>query len=589
MNERPGQQQAQSRDYPMRRWLVLLVFTGVVAVLGWRTADLQIKHKDFLRQHGDARALRVVDIPAHRGMITDRYGEPLAISTAVESIWTTPRQLIGAPQLDELAQLLGYSKPELQRLLQERRNREFVYLKRHADPELVEQVRALELPGIYTQPEYRRYYPSGEVTAHLIGFNNIDDRGQEGLELAYNDWLQGTPGAKRVLKDRLGRTVENVESIRSSKPGRDLVLSIDRRIQYLAYLELKSAIVRNNAHSGSIVLLDVTTGEVLALANQPSYNPNNRAGLKNEALRNRALTDLLEPGSTLKPFTIAAALESGQFVSDQVINTAPGFIKVADHTIRDINNYGELNLTGILGKSSNVGISKIALTLQPEIIWNMFDRLGLGRITGTGFPGEAGGRLAAPAGWSDVELVTAAFGYGLSITPLQLAQAYATLAAGGIARPVSLLRKETADQTEPVPGQQVIDPAVARQVLEMLEHATLTGGTGTRAQVKGYRVAGKTGTVHKIGVGGYAPDRYMSMFAGIAPVSDPRLALVVVIDEPQTGVYYGGQVAAPVFGKIMADALRLLNLPPDDLPTLKRHSRILAQHPDKHETTERVQ
>lgn len=559
-------------DYPVRRGLLLFAFAAAACLLLWRGIDLQIKHKDFLRHHGDARALRVVEIPAHRGMITDRNGEPLAISTPVESIWAVPRQLLAAGDLEPLASALGQDAASLARMLHDRRQREFVYLRRHAAPELATAVKALELNGVYTQREYRRYYPAGEVTAHLIGFTNIDDIGQEGLELAYDDWLKGRPGAKRVLKDRLGRTVENIESIRPSHPGQTLALSIDRRIQYLAYLELKSAVAQHRARGGAVVMLDVKTGEVLAMASQPSYNPNNRSGLNTEALRNRVMTDVFEPGSTLKPFTVAAALESGLYQAEQTIDTGPGQYRVGNHTIRDINDYGVLDLAGIIKKSSNVGATKIAMALESERLWEMFSRIGIGQMTGTGFPGEVGGRLASPGSWSDVELATASFGYGMSVTALQLAQAYATLAAGGVVRPVALLRQ----QNEPA-GQQVMTETVARQVISMLEGVAQPDGTGRRAMIQGYRVAGKTGTVHKADIGGYAPDRYLALFAGMAPASRPRLAMVVIVDEPQAGAYFGGQVAAPVFGKVMADALRLLNIPPDDLPGLT--DQWLAEHP----------
>lgn len=558
-----SQTSLQHHDYPMRRWLVLGAFAIGVVLLFGRAVDLQLKHKVFLKNHGDARALRVVDIPAHRGMITDRNGEPLAISTAVESIWAVPKQLLHAPQFADLARQLGYSAAALKKRLVDRIGREFVYLKRHADPVTVAAIKAMQVAGVYSQPEYRRYYPAGEVTAHVIGFTNVDDIGQEGLELTYNDWLKGTPGAKRVLKDRLGRTVENIESIRPPDPGQPLVLSIDRRLQYLAYLELKTAVARHKARSGSIVLLDVRTGEVLAMVSQPSYNPNNRNGLHTEALRNRSLTDVFEPGSTLKPFTIAAALESGLYQIQETLDTSPGYYRVGGHTIRDHRDYGVLDLAGIIKKSSNVGASKIALSLESERLWNLYNRLGLGRITGTGFPGEVGGWLATPGGWSEIELATASFGYGLSVTAVQLAKAYAMLGAGGLQRPVSLLRQDAE-----VPGERILSEDVAHKVVRMLEGVTKSDGTGSRARIKGYRVAGKTGTVHKATAGGYAKDRYLSLFAGVAPASQPRLALVVMIDEPQTGDYYGGLVAAPVFSKVMGDALRLLNLPPDDLPAL---------------------
>lgn len=550
------------RDYPLRRWMLLAAFGLGVVVLVGRAADLQIKHKQFLKNHGDARALRVVDIPAHRGMITDRQGEPLAMSISVDSIWAVPRQLLGAPRFDELADILGYTPRDLEQTLQDRIDREFVYLRRHAGPEIAARVKAMGVNGVYTQGEYRRYYPAGEVTAHVIGFTNVDDVGQEGLELAYNDWLQGTAGSKRVLKDRLGRTVENVESIRAPDTGQQLKLSIDRRLQYLAYLELKAAVTHHRARSGSIVLLDVKTGEVLAMASQPSYNPNNRAGRQTEALRNRALTDVFEPGSAVKPFTVAAALESGLYDVGETLDTAPGYYRVGGHTIRDHRNYGVLDLAGVIKKSSNVGASKIALSLESERLWRTFNELGFGQVTGTGFPGEASGRLSTPGGWSEVDLATAAYGYGLSLTPLQLAHAYATLASGGVKRPVSLLR-----QAGEVSGERVMSESVANKVIRMLEGVVTADGTGSRADIKGYRVAGKTGTVHKATAGGYAKDRYQSVFAGLAPASRPRLAMVVMINEPQ-GDYYGGLVAAPVFARVMGDALRLLNLPPDDLPAL---------------------
>lgn len=560
-------------DYPARRWLVLLLFAGAGAALLWRAVDLQLMHKDFLKNHGDARALRVVAIPAHRGMITDRSGEPLAISTTVNSVWATPRNLLSAgAALNDLARLLALAPDELRRLLAKRRDREFVYLKRHIDPELAARVSALGLPGVNLQREYRRYYPAGEVTAHLIGFTNIDDVGQEGIELAYDAWLRGTPGAKRVLQDRMGRVVENVENIEAPRPGQDLALSIDRRIQYLAYRELKAAVLRHQARGGSIIVLDALTGEVLALASQPSYNPNNRGGLKKaDSLRNRALTDVFEPGSTLKPFTIAAALESGRYTPTQTVDTRPGYFKVRNHIIRDISNYGVIDVASVIKKSSNVGASKIALSLEPRRLWDVFQRVGLGRATGSGFPGEAAGLLHPPGDWSELELATAAFGYGMSVTALQLAQAYMVLANDGLLRPISLVRQDL-----PVAGQRVMSAAVVAQVRAMLEGVIEPDGTGRLAHIQGYRVAGKTGTVRKVGSAGYAADRYLSLFAGFAPASRPRLVLVVSIDEPQGGAYYGGQVAAPIFARVMEGALRLMNIPPDDLPALARPVLVQA-------------
>ena len=560
----------QAVYYPARRWLLLALFMLVMSVLLWRVVDLQLLNNDFLRNHGDARALRIVTIPAHRGVIADRNGEPLAMSTPVHSIWATPRKALEYPEeLPLLAELLGINNDDLLQILRDRIGRDFVYLKRHIDPDLAGQVNDLNLPGVYLQREYRRYYPAGEVTAHLIGFTNVDDNGQEGLELAYDAWLKGTPGSKRVLKDRLGRVVENIESITAPKPGKILNLSIDRRVQYLAHRELKAAVINRQARGGSLVMLDVRTGEVMAMVGQPSYNPNNRSGLKSEYYRNRAVTDVLEPGSTIKPFTISAALESGQYLSSTTIDTNPGYFKVGDHTIRDIRNYGVIDVATVIKKSSNVGASKIALSLEPKTLWEIFSRFGFGQITGSAFPGETTGSLSSYQNWSDVELATIAFGYGISVTALQLAQAYAVLAADGVMTPITYTKV-----SDPVAGQRVMSVSVARQVRKMLESVVQKQGTGKRAAVRGYRVAGKTGTVHKATRGGYSEDRYLSLFAGIAPASYPRFAMVVVLDEPGGSEYYGGQVAAPVFSKVMAGALRLLNIKPDDTPAFT--SQIVA-------------
>ncbi|MEE8321502.1 MAG: penicillin-binding transpeptidase domain-containing protein [Gammaproteobacteria bacterium] len=557
----------QTENYPARRWFLLTLFILAMSVLLWRVVDLQLLNNDILRNHGDERSLRVVKIPAHRGVITDRNGEPLAMSTPVHSIWAKPRKVLEYPeQLKSLASLLSIGEKEIIQLLRDRIGRDFVYLKRHIDPDLANQVNALNLPGVFLQREYRRYYPAGEVTAHIIGFTNVDDDGQEGIELAYDAWLQGTPGTKRVLKDRLGRVVENIESIHSPEPGKVLNLSIDRRIQYLAYRELKAAVQYHQARGGSLVMLDTRTGEVMALVGQPSYNPNNRSGLKSEYYRNRAVTDVFEPGSTLKPFTIAAALESGQYLPSTAIDTRPGYFKVGSHIIRDIRNYGVIDLANVIRKSSNVGASKIALSLEPRTMWGILSRVGFGQPTGSAFPGESAGSLGSYSNWSDVELATMAFGYGLSVTALQLAQAYAVLAADGMMNPVSFIK--ASDQLK---GHRVMPASVALQVRKMLEAVVLEGGTGRRAAVRGYRVAGKTGTVHKSTRGGYSEDRYLSLFAGMAPASHPRFAMVVIIDEPGGEQHYGGQVAAPVFSRVMAGALRLLDTTPDDLPAFSSH------------------
>jgi cell division protein FtsI (penicillin-binding protein 3) len=553
--------------YEKRRWLILGLYITGMLLLMWRAVDLQVISKEFLREHGDARALRVVEIPAHRGMITDRNGEPLAVSTSVNSIWATPRKVLDSgADLSGLAVYLETTGEELARLLKDRIGRDFVYLKRHVEPALAEKVMALGIPGISLEQEFRRYYPAGEVTAHLIGFTNIDDAGQEGLELAYNDWLKGVPGKKRVLKDRLGRTIENVESINTPDPGKNLELSIDRRIQYLAYRELKAAVQAHNARGGSLVILDTRTGEVVAMAGRPSYNPNNRSGLRGEYFRNRAVTDVFEPGSTLKPFTIAAALGSGVYKPETVIDTRPGHMKVGNHTIRDIRNYGVIDVATVIKKSSNVGVSKIALSLEPGILRETLSDAGFGITTGSGFPGEASGFLSPVNNWSEVGLATIAFGYGLSVTVLQLAQAYQIFATDGQMLPVSFIKTNA-----PASSKQVMAPAIARQIRTMLESAVEKEGTGQLAVVNGYRVAGKTGTVHKATAGGYSEDRYLSLFAGFAPVADPRLVMVVMIDEPQGQQYYGGQVAAPVFSRVMTGTLRLMDIPPDNLPALQNN------------------
>ena len=548
-----------------RRIMLLIMFMVIVGLLLSRVVYLQVFNKDFLQDQGSARHLRTVTVNAHRGMIMDRNGEALAISTPVESIWVNPSMLINERQaLPRLTRLLGLDLEQTERMLATRMNREFVYLKRHVTPDIANKVLALQAEGVFSQREYRRYYPAGEVTSHVIGFTNIDDQGQEGIELAYQDWLTGTPGKKRVIKDRLGRVIEDVESIHTSSPGKSLTLSIDRRIQYLAYRELKAAVKLNKARSGSAVMLDVQTGEILAAVNQPSYNPNNRKNIRVSQFRNRALTDVFEPGSTIKPFTIAMALESKKYHSKTVIDTTPGSLKVGRNTIRDTKNYGKLDVTHVITKSSNVGASKIALSLEPERMWKMFNSLGFGSVTSSGFPGESAGLLSHFARWHQIEQATLSFGYGLSVTPLQLAHAYSILAADGVSRPVSFLKQE-----RPVVGQQVISAKVSAQVREIMKTVISSEGTGMQASVQGYQVAGKTGTIHKTSSGGYSTDRYISVFAGMAPASHPRLVLVVMVDDPAGELYYGGQVAAPVFSRVMAGALRLMNIAPDNLPVLQ--------------------
>jgi len=552
-----------------RRLLLGILMLCGFAVLAARSAQLQLVDREFLQGQADARHLRVVQVPAHRGMITDRNGEPLAISTPVQSVWVNPGELVASRnELSQLARLLGLDADSVRRLLGQRQGREFVYLRRHLSPDRAQQVADLEWPGVYLQREYRRYYPAGEVAAHLVGFTNIDDEGQEGLELAFNDWLSGEAGAKRVIKDGRRHIIENVENIRSARPGKALKLSIDRRIQYLAYRELKAAVRQHGARSGSAVVLDNRSGEVLAQVNQPSFNPNNRKRPKADRMRNRAITDVFEPGSTMKPFVIATALETGRYAVGTRIDTSPGLFQVGIHTIRDMDDYGTLDLTGVIRKSSNVAASKIALALEPEDFWQGLSAAGFGIATASGFPGEADGYLADFHRWRDIERATLAYGYGLSVTSMQLAQAYSVFANDGYRVPVTLLQRERAAEQ-----RKVYSPQVARAVRKMMEAVVKKDGTAPLAAVQGYRVAGKTGTVHKSVAGGYADDRYLSVFAGMAPASRPRLVVVVMIDEPSNGEHFGGKVAGPVFSKVMAGALRLLNATPDAAPLLQTRAQ----------------
>jgi cell division protein FtsI (penicillin-binding protein 3) len=504
----------------------------------------------------------VAAIPAHRGSVTDRNGEPLAVSTPVDSVWVNPKEL-GA-DLDpvvHLASALGTDRQELLRRVSGNGEREFLYVVRGLEPSDARRVKALNLPGVYLAREFRRYYPAGEVTGHVLGFTSIDDVGQEGAELAFDNWLAGEDGAKRVIQDSKGRKVEDIESIRQVRPGRDLALSIDLRIQYLAYRELKSAILENRARAGSMVVLDIQTGEVLAMVNQPAYNPNDREQLTPAAYRNRAATDLFEPGSSIKPFIIAAGLASGRFSAGSIIDTNPGFIQVGAVTFPDEHNLGAIDLATVLAKSSNVGMAKLALQLDPQQLWSTLNRFGFGEVTSSGFPGESAGVFSNFSHWRAITIATLSHGYGVSVTPLQLAQAYATIGALGERLPVSMVRVDT-----PPPGERVLDLGVCRSMISLLEAVTTQeGATGVRARIPGYRVAGKTGTAWKSSNGTYSKDRYTSVFAGLAPASNPRLAAVVVIDEPTAGKFLGGDVSAPVFSAVIGRALRLLAVAPDDV------------------------
>ncbi|MDY6814893.1 MAG: penicillin-binding transpeptidase domain-containing protein [Pseudomonadota bacterium] len=537
---------------------VLSVFLLVVAALAWRLVDLHVVDNEFLRKQGDVRTIRVETIDAHRGVISDRLGEPLAVSTPVQTIWANPSEADpDEPRLTNLARLLDISEARLRERLRDYAGREFIYLRRKVQPSLARDAMALDINGIYSRQEYRRYYPAGEVTAHVVGFTNIDEQGQEGIELAYNDWLSGESGRKRVLKDNRGRVIKDLILIRDAQPGQQLELSIDLRLQYLAYRELKAVVNAHKARGGTLVMLDVDTGEVLAMVNQGSYNPNDRSQLAAENLRNKAITDLFEPGSTMKPIAMAAALESGLYQPGDTVDTAPGYRRFGRFTIRDHRNYGVLDLSGIIVKSSNVGISKIASEIGGDVIRDLYSRLGLGQPTGVGFPGEAVGVLPAPPKWRPVEEAALSYGYGMSVNALQLAQAYMVLANGGIRYPLSLLKVE-----EPPRGQRVLSEGVAHEVRQMLKQV-VEKGTGTRAQPGFYSAGGKTGTVHLVGAQGYEDSQYKAIFAGMAPIDNPRIVTVVAVDAPQSGEYYGGEVAAPVFARVMSGALRLLNVKPE--------------------------
>lgn len=542
-----------------RRRFSLAIFVLIAGVLSWRAMDLQFTNREFLQGHGTARYLRTIESRAQRGMIVDRRGVPLAISIPVDSVWAEPKTLMREKRRwPEIAEILGTTTVHLQTVVEPRLEKNFVYLKRHVSPRVADKLRSAKIPGLRLTEEQKRFYPSGEVTAHLLGFTNVDDKGQEGIELSFERNLRANSGATQVIKDRLGRIVEQVKSVRPAVPGESITLSIDRRIQYIAYRELKAAVVGHKAVAGTMIVLDAGSGEILALVNQPSFNPNNREELRGEQYRNRAITDVFEPGSTIKPLTIAAALESGQFTSSTNVDTGPGVFKVGRHTITDSKNYGRLTVSGVIEKSSNVGASKIALSLDSSILWKMFRDVGFTEQTGVRLNGESVGRLADPENWQDIEKATLAFGYGMSLNALQLARAYTIFANDGMLQPVSITPTDGG-----VGARRIVSRDTAKAVRSMLEKV-VTHGTGKAAQVPGYLVAGKTGTVHKSTRDGYAEDRYLSLFAGMIPASAPRLIAVVLIDEPRVGGYYGGLVAAPVFSTVMREAVRILNIAPDN-------------------------
>jgi len=559
----------EERNFAWRFYFVVAVMLCAALAVSGRVSYLYVVDKSFLQNQGDKRVLRTAVIPAHRGMIKDRNNEPLAVSTPVTTVWANPKQLIGMQaQWPLLAKKLGTSETRLRNRILGNQSKQFIYLRRHMTPQRAGDILKMKLPGVHGLTEYRRYYPAGEVAAHVVGFTNIDEKGQEGIELAYNEILNGTPGKKRVVKDLHGSVVKDIGLIKNAEPGQDIILSIDLRAQYLAYRELLTAVKEYKAHAGSAVAIDIKTGEVLAMVNQPSYNPNNRARKDVANFRNRAVTDLFEPGSTVKPFTVSAALESGRWKPESLVNTAPGFVKVGRKRIRDMGNYGVIDVGTIIAKSSNVGVTKLALSLEPGAVSNYFSRLGLGQSTGVGFPGESAGLLPMKEHWRPIEVATMSYGYGLSVTALQLAQAYAVLGSGGLKHQVSLLKLDiNHNSNSDAFVERVMDEAVAGDVLAMIEKVTGHKGTAKRAKVPGYRVGGKTGTVHKASAnGGYEDHKYTAIFAGLAPIENPRIALVVVVDDPKGDQYYGGQVAAPIFSRVMAGLLRVKQVIPDRVP-----------------------
>ncbi len=555
---------SKTREMDPSTWRLILIcalFAVLAAGLVARLIHLQIAHTDFLQAQGNARTLRIVDIPSYRGMITDRRGTPIAISTPVHAIWVNPSQFQAKrAELKKLAALLGYTPLALKLKIQQHPHRVFIYLKRGLTPDVAKKIKAMNLTGIGIKREFRRYYPAGMQTAQLTGFTDIDDHGQAGLELTFEQNLKPTIGKKRVLEDRTGRWVKDLDYFQPARQGEDIALSIDLRIQGFAYRELESAIQKYQAKSATLVMIDIPTGEILAMVSAPSFNPNNRQDCHGTHTRNRALTDLYEPGSTIKAFTIASALESRQFTPDTIIDTTPGYYQIGKHTVKDIHNYGVLSLKEVLSKSSNVGISKITLALPPEQLLETFRKLGLGDSINTPFPGERKGILPPPPKNAFMH-ATLAFGYGLSVTPLQIAHAYATLASGGIKIPVSLTKIRDPSR---IVQERVLPEDVANSTMEVLMDVLGRKGTGSRADIPGYKTAGKTGTIRVVGPHGYDKNRHIGLFAGVTPVDHPRLATVIIVEEPNEANYYGGLVAAPIYKNVVGKALYILNVPPDN-------------------------
>lgn len=541
---------------------LFVIFFIACGSLVSRAFYLQVMHHEFFTEKADARHVRTVKISSHRGQITDRNGELIAVSTPVDSIWVNPQTIKDAAvDYAALSKALGRSEEWLSRRISQNTSKEFIYLRRHMRPDLAQQIKDMNIPGLYLERDYRRYYPAGEVTSHILGFTSIDDIGQEGLELAYDHRLQGKPGSKQVLRDRLGRSIEDLALIKEPHPGETLETSIDLRLQYLAYRELKTAVQKFEATSGSLVVLDVHTGEVLAMVNQPSFNPNNRSDSPISHYRNRAVTDLFEPGSGVKPLIASAAIESNGYSEHTIVDTSPGYFKIGARTIKDKHDLGKINLSTVISRSSNVGIAKVALEIEPQKMWNVLSGFGLGQLTYSNFPGESAGLLNHYSNWRPTSQASMAYGYGLSVTPLQMAQAYAVIGNDGIRTPVSFLKRS--NQEAALLGERIISSDTARQAINMMERVVNPGGTAPQAQIEGYRVAGKTGTAWKFIDGTYSQERYRGSFVGLAPASNPEVAVVVMIDDPRGDKYYGGDVAAPVFSNTLAGALRLLNIKPD--------------------------
>ncbi|WP_442114257.1 peptidoglycan D,D-transpeptidase FtsI family protein [Pseudomonas sp. NUPR-001] len=552
--------------YPWRFRVVIALLALMVGAIAWRIIDLQVVDRDFLKGQGDARSLRHIPIPAHRGLITDRNGEPLAVSTPVTTLWANPKEMQASKERwPALAAALKQNPQQLAQRLEQSANKEFIYLVRGLTPEQGQVVLDLKVPGVYGIEEFRRFYPAGDVAAHMVGFTDLDDHGREGVELAYDEWLAGVPGKRQVIKDRRGRLIKDIQVTKNAKAGKTLALSIDLRLQYLATRELRNAIAEQEAKAGSLVILDVKTGEVLAMVNQPTYNPNNRRSMFPAAMRNRAIIDVFEPGSTVKPLSMSAALQSGRWKPTDKVEVYPGTLQLGRYTIRDVSRSEGpiLDLTGILINSSNVGMSKIAFDIGGESIYRVMSQLGLGQYTGLGFPGERVGNLPNHREWRKAETATLSYGYGLSVTALQLVHAYAALANDGKMVPLSILKVDKTPEST-----QVVPVEVAKTIQGMVQQVIEAPRGVFRAQVPFYHVGGKSGTARKATIGskGYTENSYRSLFAGFGPMSDPRYAVVVVIDEPSKGGYFGGLVSAPVFSKVMSGTLRLMNIPPDNLP-----------------------